>query len=125
MGETTVKGHTLPDLHPDAVAVTAFRGLPDGTGRFYTVAEAVSDDPKDKWLAINHLLRMARACGYAKATCGGCTCYAVLDILDSNNDLVQDFCIPTDRAFRWWYRKLHLRVEDVQAEIAKYFSEED
>lgn len=108
----------LPELHADAVAVSAFRALPDGSGRQYTASEATSGN---KWLAINHLLRMARACGYVKPTCGGCDCYAVLDILNDNDDVIQDFCIPTNRAFGWWYRKLHLRVVDVQAEIAKYY----
>ena len=107
----------LPDLHPDAVAVSAFRALPDGTGRQYTVSETTSDN---KWLSINHLLRMARACGYIKASDGGCDCYAVLDILNDDEDVIQDFCIPTNSAFGWWYRKLHLRVVDVEAEIAKY-----
>ena len=109
----------LPDLHPDAVAVSAFRALPNGVGRQYTASEATSDN---KWRAINHLLRMARACGYIKPTSGDCDCYAVLDILDDNDDIVQDFCIPTSRAFGWWYRKLRLRVVDVEAEIAKYYS---
>ena len=121
MSDTRMEGRTLPALHPDAAAVTAFRGLPDGTGRPYTVSEQVADN---KWLAINHLLRMASACGYAKAPCGDGSCYAVLDILDDNEDVIQDFCIPTDRAFRWWYRKLHLRVVDVEAEIAKYYGRE-
>lgn len=121
MSETLVAERTFPDLHRDAVAVTAFRGLPDGTGRSYTVSEAASGN---KWLMINHLLRMARACGYVKPTCGDCTCYAVLDILDANEDVVQDFCIPNNRAFGWWYRKLHLRVVDVEAEIAKYYGRE-
>lgn len=121
MSETRVQEDTPPDLHPDAVAVTAFRGLPDGTGRTYTVSEAASGN---KRLAINHLLRMARSCGYVRPSCGGCDCYAVLDILNENEDVIQDFCIPTDRAFRWWYRKLHLRVVDVEAEIAKYYGGE-
>jgi hypothetical protein len=109
----------LPDLHPDAVAVSAFRGLPDETGRQYTVSETTSGN---KWLGINHLLRMARACGYVKATSSDCDCYAVLDILDDSEDVIQDFCIPTSRAFGWWYRKLHLRVVNVEAEVAKYYA---
>jgi hypothetical protein len=115
----TVDGSpALPALHADAVAVSAFRALPDGTGRAYTVSEATSGN---KWRAINHLLRMARACGYARPSCGDCDCYAVLDILDDNEDVIQDFCIPTNRAFGWWYRKLHLRVVDVEAEVAKFY----
>ncbi|WP_433357655.1 hypothetical protein ACQP25_44690 (plasmid) [Microtetraspora malaysiensis] len=100
----------LPELHPDAVAVTAFRGV-NGVGRAYTISEAPSGAR-----AIRASLHRARGIGFVKATThdrsgdGPCDCYAVLDILDKNDEIVQDFCIPTARAFRWWYRHLHLRV---------------
>lgn len=118
MRATLDGSRALPELHADAVAVSAFRAMPDGTGRQYTVSESTSDN---KWRAINHHLRMAHACGYVRPSCGGCECYAVLDILDANDDVIQDFCIPTNRAFAWWYRKLHLRVVDVEAEVAKCY----
>lgn len=109
----------LPELPPDAVAVSAFRALRDGTGRQYTVTEDLS-----KGQAIRASLHRAKGIGFVKATGhddGPCDCYAVLDILDANDDIVQDFCIPTRRAFEWWYRHLDLRVVDVKAEVAKYY----
>ena len=110
MGETRMEGRTLPDLHPDAVAVSAFRGLRNGTGRQYTISEAPSRER-----AIKYSLRVAKAIGAVKATShedGPCDCYAVLDILNGDDEIVQDFCIPTAHAFRWWYRHLRLRVAD-------------
>ncbi|SEN88449.1 hypothetical protein [Nonomuraea pusilla] len=103
----------LPELHPEAVAVSAFRGLPDGTGRQYTISEAPS-----KREAIKASIHRAKAIGFIQATThreadsGPCDCYAVLDILDANDEIVQDFCIPTARAFQWWYRHLDLRIAE-------------
>ncbi|GAA3668065.1 hypothetical protein GCM10022224_035320 [Nonomuraea antimicrobica] len=59
------------------------------------------------------LLRTAAHVGYVRpATCPADSgCYAVLDILDGDDAQVQEYCIPTASAFRWWYRKLDLRVE--------------
>ena len=87
-----------PALHPDASALSAFRVLPNGEGRSYSIVEG----------PIEHLFRMARACGFVVPS--GQDGYAVLDVLDDDDNIVQDFTIPTSRAFRWWYRKLHLRV---------------
>ena len=39
------------------------------------------------------------------------TPYAVLDVVDGQGDILQTFPIPHARAFRWFYRKLRLRVE--------------
>lgn len=101
-------GRDLPDLHPDAVALTAFRALPSGVGQAYTISEAPS-----KGKAIRFWLNRARAIGFIKPATAECRdCYAVLDVLDADDDIVQDFCIPTARAFRWWYRTLNLRTSD-------------
>lgn len=108
----------LPDLHPDAVAVSAFRALPNGVGRQYTVSEAPS-----KAQAIKASLHRARGLGFIRPSTRDCQdCYAVLDILDANDDVVQDFCIPTARAFKWWYSHLHLRVVDVEAAAKEYYA---
>lgn len=93
-------------LHPAANALTAFRALPDGSGRQYT---ATSWEP-DPWRGCEHLIRSAQHVGFVKTSHPGCGCYAVLDVLDVNGEIVQDFCITTPRAFRWLYRKLDLRV---------------
>lgn len=94
------------ELHADAVALSAFRVLPSGEGRAYTISEAPSGRR-----AINHLLRMARACGFIEDASWEGESYAVLDILNGEDDIVQDFHIPTAQAFRWWKRKIHMRVQ--------------
>lgn len=100
---------TATVLHPGAVALTAFRALPDGTGREYTATTWL----QDPWQGCNHMLRMARTCGFVTESHGNrCDCYAVLDVLDEAGDIIQDFCITTAQAFRWFYRKLNLRVVD-------------
>jgi hypothetical protein len=91
-------------VHADAVALTAMRPV-DGVARFYSIAEADSGRR-----AIVALFRQAQACGFIKPSSTEPS-YAVLDVLDANDDIVQDWNIPTATAWRWWYRKLHLRVD--------------
>lgn len=98
----------LAPLDPRAFWLSAFRGLPDGSGRQYS---ATTFEP-DPLRTFGHLLRMARAVGFVRP----CDedpegAYAVLDVQDEAGEIVQDYLIPTAAAFRWWYRKLHLRVE--------------
>jgi hypothetical protein len=115
----------LPELHPSAAALTAFRGLPNGVGRQYTISEAPTREK-----AIRYSLRVAWVLGFVKATthrekaAEPCGCYAVLDILDGDDEIVQDFCIPTARAFKWWYRHLGLRVVDVEKEVAAHYGKQ-
>ena len=94
-----------PVLHANAAALSAFRILPDGQGRAYSISEASSGR-----VAIERSLRIASTLGYVAAA--GQESYAVLDVLDDQDDIVQDFAIPTARAFRWWKRQLNLRVVD-------------
>jgi hypothetical protein len=107
---TTRAAHpgNLPPLHSDAAAYSAFRAVTPHRGRQYTVSEPVSGGRA----VMSRLLRMAAAVGYVRpATCDADSrCYAVLDVLNGDDDIVQDYCIPTANAFRWWYRKLDLRV---------------
>ncbi|GAA2627209.1 hypothetical protein GCM10010411_75360 [Actinomadura fulvescens] len=35
---------------------------------------------------------------------------AVLEVLEAEDSILQDFAIPTRAAFDWWYRILKLRV---------------
>lgn len=91
-------------VHVDAVALTAMRPV-NGVARFYSVAEADSGRR-----AIVALFMQAQACGFIKPS-NTEPSYAVLDVLDADDDIVQDWNIPTATAWRWWYRKLHLRVE--------------
>lgn len=97
---------TLPEVHPDAVALTVFRVLPDDeTGVQYTIAEA--DSGRD---AIVRSIHSAEVLGFV-APAGTAEKYAVLDVLDGDEDIVQDFAIPTRAAFLWWARTLHLAVD--------------
>ncbi len=96
----------LPEINANAVALSALRSLPNGVARQYSVAEF--DHGAE---GIRFWVRRAWAIGFAHPSGAACTnCYAVLDVLDANDDIVQDFCIPTRRAFAWWYRTLRLRV---------------
>lgn len=94
---TPVEAQEAARLHPDASAFSAFRVLPNGEGRAYTVAEA-------SWRKLEHTLRMARAVGYVTPPT------AILDVLDDGDTIIQDFGIPTAVAFRWWKRKTGWRV---------------
>lgn len=96
-----------PALQPAAVALSAIRPLPSGSFHQYTAATF----PQNPWQGCEHMIRMARACGFVTTCSGVCDCYAVLDVLDDDGDVIQDFCITTPRAFRWFYRKLHWRIE--------------
>lgn len=96
----------LPGLHEDAIAVGAFRVLRNGTGRAYGLVQAESGRP-----AIARMLRMAAAFGYVTASHS--ESYAMLDIYDDDETIVQDYSIPTAQAFRWWKAKLGLRVREV------------
>lgn len=96
---------TLPDIHPDAAALTAVRAINATELRAYTTAV-----PENGWPQICRIIRQARATGRIAPT-GSPGAYAVLDVLDAHGDIVQDYAIPNARAWRWWYRKLHLRVD--------------
>ena len=92
----------LPAVDPRAVALAAFRVLPNGEGREYTATTF----PCDPWQGCERMIRMAREVGFvtaSKAVDG----YAVLDVLDKDGDVIQDYAIPTARAFQWFKRKLH------------------
>jgi hypothetical protein len=41
----------------------------------------------------------------------------VLDVLNAEGDIVQDYDLPTRQAFAYVYRKLRLRVEAVPEEV--------
>ena len=92
----------LPAVDPRAVALAAFRVLPNGEDPQYTE----SWSPGNPWQGCERMIRMARAVGFvaaSKAVDG----YAVLDVLDKDGDVIQDYAIPTARAFQWFKRKLH------------------
>lgn len=93
----------IPELHPDASAVSAFRILPSGEGRAYTVS-----DPSGGRDAIARALFRAQRLGYV--TPPGDDDYAVLDIVGGNDDVIQDYGIPHAKACGWWGRTVRWRV---------------
>lgn len=94
----------FPVVLPEASGLSAFRELPDGSGRAYTVVEAPSGR-----VAVERIVRTARAVGFLLPP--GSEGYAILDVWDDDG-VIQDFVIPDARAFRWWYRRLGLRVAE-------------
>lgn len=96
----------MTELHPEAFALTAFRALPDGRGRQYTQSYA----PGDPWRGCERMIRMARAVGFIAGSLDDA--YACLDVVNEGGDILETLPIPHSRAFGWFYRKLHLRVQD-------------
>jgi hypothetical protein len=92
-------------LHPAAHALSAFRVLPNEQTRQYSATTF----PQNPWAGCERTIRMARAVGWI----GGDPkdCYAVLDVLDVNGDIIQDFPVPTSKAFAQLKKRLNLVVE--------------
>jgi hypothetical protein len=95
----------------EAVALTAFRELPDGRARQYTEAW----DPGSPWQGCERFIRMCGAVGYVR-DCTREHAYAVLDAIGENGDILATYDITSARAFRFIYRKLHLRVAETEGE---------
>lgn len=96
------------NLHPNAHALTAFRVLANGNGRQYSATTF----PQNPWQGCERFIRMCRAVGWiprpgAPAEDG----YAVLDVIDADGDIIQDFPIRDAKAFQQIKRRLHLVVE--------------
>lgn len=94
-------------VDPKAHALTAFRVLPSGAGRQYTATTF----PSNPWQGCEHFIRTGLKLGLLKAPATSDDPYAVLDVLDEEGTIVQDFSVPSSRAFKWVKRKLALRVE--------------
>jgi len=92
-----------------AVALSAFRVLPNGEGRVYTATTF----PGNPLAGCERFVRTCRVLGYLVPDGPH---YAVLDVLDATGDIVQDFLIRDAAAFRYIKRKLRLRVEAEKAE---------
>jgi hypothetical protein len=88
-----------------AYALTLFRILPSGEGRMYTIATF----RRDPWRGCDRTIRMGLKVGWlADPSADG---YGVLDVLDEDDNIVQDFTVTTSQAFRQLKRRLGLRVE--------------
>ena len=99
-------------LNADAHALSAFRVLSDGRGRAYTATTF----PKDPNRGCARMVRIAQALGYVRDAGDG---YAVLDVLNAEGDIVQDFWIPSSEAFSWWKRSLNLVVDSTDEEAQR------
>jgi hypothetical protein len=90
-------------LHPNATGLTAMRPV-KGLARNYTEVEFTRG-----WAGVDHFLRQLEACGLVQDS-NTEPSYAVLDVLNDEGDIIQDYNIPTAAAFRYIKRKLKLRV---------------
>jgi hypothetical protein len=97
------------DLHPEAHALTVFRIVGD-EGRNYTATWF----PKAPWAGCEQFVRMCSAVGWIKPTKAEEDSYAVLDVLNENGDIVQDYGIVSASAFQQIKRRLKLAVERIE-----------
>lgn len=102
----------LTPLHPDATGLTLFRVLANGGSRTYTAVEFTRG-----WAGVDHFLRQLRAFGYIRNSSNAPDGYHVLDVLNAEGDIVQDYAVPPhpSRAFAYIKRKLKLRAETPEA----------
>jgi hypothetical protein len=90
------------------VALTAFRELPDGSGRQYTATTF----PANPWQGCERFVRMCAFVGFVKDSKTADHTYAVMDAINEDGDILMTWDVTSAKAFRFIYRKLHLRVED-------------
>ena len=95
---------------PGAVALTAFRELPDGRARQYSEAWTEASP----WQGCERFIRMCGAVGFLR-DCQPGHAYAALDAISEDGDILATYDIPDARAFRFIYRKLRLRVVETEA----------
>lgn len=101
---------TVDPLHPDATGFKLFRALPDGTARDYTGVEFVHG-----WKGANAFRHRCAALRYIRNSSTDTSGYGVLDVLNADGDLIQDYDIPTAAAFAYIKRKLRISVERAEA----------
>lgn len=110
LGPGTPYGDRSGLLRPPAGAVglSAFRVLPGGeTGRQYSAVRFTKG-----WHGVERFIRILRACGYVRPSdADPKRGYAVLDVLNADEDIIGDYEIPTSRAFQYVKRQLKLTVE--------------
>jgi hypothetical protein len=99
-------GGALKPLVASAHALRLFRALPNGEGRAYTATTF----PRDPWRGCERFLRMCRHVGWITPD-SRCDGYAVLDVLDVDGDIVQDFTVLDPQAFQQIKRRLGAVVE--------------
>jgi hypothetical protein len=92
------------------VSLTAVRTARDGKVEKYTVAAQTT---------LRHVLArsvtVAHHAGHLVPLTAStwATCYGAMDLQDAKNQVVATFAIPSLKAWRWWYRRLGLRLVTV------------
>lgn len=104
----------IPAPPAGAVALTAFRELPDGRARQYSEVET----PGDRWRGCEHFIRTCGALGVLRHNMPG-PVYAVVDAIADDGSILETYDVPDARAFQFIYRKLHLRVAETDGEKVK------
>lgn len=100
-------------LHPDAIGFGAMRGLKNGVARNYTPVEFTRG-----WADADRFLCTLMACGLVEDSSANPS-YAVLDVINADGDIIQDYNLPTKQAFKYVYRMLKLRVESTDGDRAQ------
>ena len=90
-------------LHREAHALRLFRVLPNGEARTYWAITF----PRDPWGGCEHTVRFGLKLGAIRhADEATDDDYAVLDVLNEDGDIVQDYSVPTAAAFKTIKRRL-------------------
>ena len=93
-------------VHADARALSGIRILKNGAMRQYTATTF----PNDPWQGCEHMIRTGMKLGMLRPPSAEKS-VGVLDVLNEDGDIVQDFDIVTARGLRYLKRKLGWRVE--------------
>ncbi|ATY16964.1 hypothetical protein CU254_40955 (plasmid) [Amycolatopsis sp. AA4] len=93
----------IPDLHPDAEAFSACRRLPGNRLRAYSVTTAARG-----WPGLEQCIRQCRATG--KLVPASSDAYVMLDVLDAEDSIIQEYGVRDAAAWTWIKRKLHFTV---------------
>lgn len=94
------------NLHADAHALTLFRVLAGERGRCYSAATF----PREPHKGCAWFVNMAHCVGWLRPTVVGEDCYAVLDVLSEEGDVIQDYAVRDALAFQQIKRRLKLVV---------------
>ncbi|MCX4474842.1 hypothetical protein OOK41_31780 [Micromonospora sp. NBC_01655] len=105
----------LAPLHPDATGLTLFRALPNDDCRAYSEVEFTQGRA-----GVARFLHRLRALGYIRnSSADPKSGYGVLDVLNADGDIVQDYEVTSSRAHAYIKRKLRLTVVRPPAEAAR------